>query len=477
MLFNSLRFALFFFIVYILYRLLKHKWQNRMLLIASYIFYAFWDWRFLSLIWLSTIFNYSFGLKIDTAPDQRKRKAFLILSICCNLGLLGFFKYYNFFTDNLQMLLWSFGWHVNRFALSIILPLGISFYTFQAMSYPIDIYRKMTKPTRRFFDFALFISFFPQLVAGPIERARNLLPQILNKRNITPEQFYTGCWLIFWGLYKKILVGDNLARIANSVFGAGGSFPGKVMLIATYAFAFHVYADFSGYSDMARGLAKVMGFNLMVNFRVPFFSSNLYDFWQRWHISLTTWVKEYLYYPLALARFFGRQLKAPLVIIITWAIMGFWHGAAWKFVLWGVYHGVLLVIYSRIRPYLRVIRPKNRILSGGLLLLQILLVFHLFCIGILFFAAETMPDVITAIRSILFNFTTFTQEDFRILLLPVIMLIFALLIIEYFQYKSDSETIVLTWPTVVRGIVYFIILYSIILYGDFSAQRYYYFQF
>ncbi|MGB2706007.1 MAG: MBOAT family O-acyltransferase [Candidatus Omnitrophota bacterium] len=478
MLFNSLQFALFFLIVYGLYLCLKHKWQNLLLLLASYVFYSFWDWRFLSLIILSTFFNYYLGLKINSASDRRKSKIFLVIAICLNLGMLGFFKYFNFFADNLQILLWGFGWRVSRVTLRIVLPLGISFYTFQAMSYPIDIYRRVIKPTRRFFNFALFIAFFPQLVAGPIERARNLIPQIANKRNITLDAFYGGCWLIFWGLFKKIVIADNLAKITDMAFGRGGSaFAGSAALIATYAFAFQVYADFSGYSNMARGLAKLLGFNLMVNFRVPFFSSNLYDFWQRWHISLTTWIKEYLYYPLALAKFFGRRLSAPIVVIITWAIMGLWHGAMWKFVLWGVYHGVILVIYSRIRPYLLLIGGKEKnFLSGIWLTLKILLVFHLFSVGILFFAAETTPQVFEILHSIatgLFSpayFNTYISTLFLLLALPV-------LFVEFFQYRKDDELALFKWPILARAAVYYVLLYLIIMYGDFSAQKYYYFQF
>lgn len=478
MLFNSLQFAYFFLIVYILYLALKHKWQNRMLLLASYIFYAFWDWRFLSLVVASTLFNYYCGLKIDGASQQHRRKMFLILAVCLNLGMLGFFKYFNFFAGNLQALAWSLGWRMSRVTLSIVLPLGISFYTFQAMSYPIDIYRRVIKPTRRFFDFALFIAFFPQLVAGPIERARNLLPQIANKRNITLEQFYQGCWLIFWGLFKKILIADNLARIANSVFGTTMGFPGPEVLIATYAFAFQVYADFSGYSDMARGLAKVMGFNLMHNFRVPFFASNLYDFWQRWHISLTTWIKEYLFYPLALAKFFGRQLSAPLVVMLTWAIMGFWHGAAWKFILWGVYHGAIIVLFSKLRPYLKRIKPGNRLLSKILLAGQIIVVFHLFCIGILFFIEGSTTQVFTAFHSIIFDFKISHLQSLNLAVLWVTLAcVFPLVLMEYFQYRNDDEMIVFRWPVLVRGMVYYLILYAIIFYGDFSAQKYYYFQF
>ncbi|MBU4488053.1 MAG: MBOAT family protein [Candidatus Omnitrophica bacterium] len=478
MAFNSLQFVLFFVIVYILYLASGLKWQNKILLAASYVFYAFWDWRFLSIILVSTLFNYYGGLKIDEVDRDSERKKFLILSVCLNLGLLGFFKYYDFFAGSLQTLLWSFGWRISKVTLNIVLPLGISFYTFQAMSYPIDIYRRVIKPTRHFLDFALFVAFFPQLVAGPIERARNMLPQIQSKRHITLDQFYTGCWLIFWGLFKKIVVADNLAKVAGRVFGAQGAFTGIETLIATYAFVFQIYADFSGYSDMARGLARLMGFNIMINFRVPFFASNLYDFWQRWHISLTTWIKEYLFYPLALAKFLGRQLKPYSVVIITWAIMGFWHGPAGKFILWGVYHGVLIVLFSKIRPYLKLIRPQNRLLAGSLLTGQILTVFHLFCIGILFFAAESTAQAFGALYSIFFNFKIGHLYTMHMPTLAAIsMCIFPMMLIEYFQYRTNDEMVVFRWPAPVRGLVYYVILYLIIFYGDFGAQKYYYFQF
>jgi len=476
MLFNTLKFAIFFGIVYIIYLLLRHKWQNRLLLLASYVFYAFWDWRFLSLIILSTLFNYYFGLKIDSSAGAKERKTCLTVCVVLNLAMLGFFKYFNFFSENLAAFLGLFGYHPGWVALNIILPLGISFYTFQAMSYPIDIYRGVIRPTNNLPDFALFIAFFPQLVAGPIERARNLIPQIETERKITPGQFYHGSWLIFWGLFKKILVADNLAGITTRVFASPSDFYGGALLIAVYAFAFQVYADFSGYSDMARGIAKVMGFELILNFRTPFFSKDLFDFWQRWHISLTTWIKEYVYYPLALAKFWGRQLKAPFCIMLTWAIMGLWHGAAWKFVLWGVYHGALLVIYSRIRPYFNSLRLNERFSSGMWGALRTLLIFNLFSIGIVFFAVETTPEVFTVLGRIVVDLASPYRLDMG-MLFRFLVLVVPFVFMERFQYKADSETFIFAWPALARGLLYFAILYSIILYGDFSAQRYYYFQF
>lgn len=478
MIFNTLRFAIFFSLVYVLYRILNHKWQNVLLLAASYIFYSFWDYRFLSLILASTLFNYYLGIKIGEAESDGRGKLYLVLCIMLNLLLLGFFKYFNFFAANLHILaIKLFGWQMGKVTLNLILPLGISFYTFQAMSYPIDVYRRVMKPTRHLLDFALFIAFFPQLVAGPIERAKNLLPQILNKRNMTIEQFYGGSWLIFWGLFKKIVIADNLAKVARDAFGPALSPSGLVLLIATYAFAFQVYADFSGYSDMARGLARLMGFDLMVNFRTPFFAPNVYDFWQRWHISLTTWIKEYLYYPLALAKFWGRQLGAPLVVVLTWAIMGLWHGAEWKFVMWGCYHAIVIVLYSRFRPYLLAMRPKSGgIISKGLQLFNTFFVFHLFCIGILFFAADSTGHVFRILNGISSGTFMLSQLNIKAvgLALP---LIGSLVVMEYFQYKRADEMVIHKWPPLMRACVYYLILYGIILYGDFAAQRYYYFQF
>lgn len=468
MLFNSLYFAVFFLLFYSLYLVFGHKWQNRLLLAANFLFYAFWDWRFLSLIVASIIFNYYLGAAIGASETNPKRKSYLVLSICLNLGMLVFFKYFNFFIDGLK----------GPFPLNIILPLGISFYTFQAMSYPIDIYRGMIKPSHSILNLALFISFFPLLTAGPIERARNMLVQFAEKREITLTKFYEGAWLFFWGLYKKIVIADNLARFTSKVFAKQGlSSPGGIVLIATYAIAFQIYADFSGYSDMARGIARAMGFNVMVNFRTPFFSSNIYDFWQRWHISLTTWIKEYVYYPLALARIYGRQIKTRLVIIITWALMGLWHGATLVYLIWGIYHGAAIVVYNKIRPYLTLIKPrKNTTVANIFLTGKILFIFHIFCLGILCFAVKTPSDVILALKRIISDFSSLYYYVGPAMLSAVV-LICPLLAMEYFQYRSDNELIIFKWPVIVRSLIYFVLFYSIIIYGDFSAKRYFYFQF
>ncbi|MBE9529897.1 MAG: MBOAT family protein, partial [Proteobacteria bacterium] len=350
MLFNSVQFAIFFAIVYLLYLLLNHKGQNRLLLVASYVFYGCWDWRFLSLIAISTVVDYFCGLKIYESREKQKRKLFLFISVCSNLTILGFFKYFNFFTDNLYALLNGFGFSPDPFFLNIILPVGISFYTFQTISYSIDIYRKELNPTRKFLDFALFVSFFPQLVAGPIERAKNLLPQMLLPRKLTVDKFYEGCYLIFWGLFLKVFIADNLARMVDPVFSSSGPYDGVRVLLALYAFAFQIFGDFAGYSNIARGLAKCMGFDLMVNFNLPYFAVNPKDFWQRWHISLSTWFRDYLYIPLGGNR--HGQMNTCRNLAITMLLCGLWHGAAWTFIVWGAYHALLQIIHKLLQPLL-----------------------------------------------------------------------------------------------------------------------------
>lgn len=476
MVFNSLKFALFFIAVYALYLTLNRRWQNVLLLLASYLFYAFWDWRFLSIVWLSTAVNFFAGRFIGEREDEATRKRTLVICIVLNLAILGAFKYFNFFADSLQIFLWAIGIHAKRAVLDIVLPLGISFYTFQAMTYPIDIYRRVIAPTRAWGDFALFVAFFPNLIAGPIERAKNMLPQFARERRITAEGFAAGCWLILWGLFKKIVVADNLANMTDIVFRQHAPAIGMNLLFAIFAFTFQVYADFSGYSDMARGLGKLMGFDIMRNFRNPFFSANVYDLWQRWHISLTTWIKEYVYYPLALAKFRGRQLAAPIVVMLTWAIMGFWHGPEWRFVLWGLYHGAIIVIYNRMRPFLYWAKPRRGVARAAWAALGTAAVFTLFSFGLLFFAAESVGQVVAILRA-----TAFRLFDIRSfvgsIVFYVLPLIAPLIVIESFQFAKDDELVLFRWPPAIQAIAFYIIFYYIVFMGNFSAEQYYYFQF
>lgn len=341
MLFNSFEFLAFLCIVLPVYFFLKHlRRQNYWLLAASYFFYGCWDWRFLSLIVISTLNDYFCAKGIDRAQTPARRRIFLWLSIGVNLGILGFFKYYGFFVGSLTDLLGVFHITFHPKLLDVILPMGISFYTFQTMSYTIDVYQRKYPASHRFLDFALYVAFFPQLVAGPIERAHRLLHQIETPRCFSSTQFKEGCYLIYLGLFQKVFVADNLARIVNPVFAVNGDQNGALVLIAVYAFAFQIFCDFAGYTNIARGVAKLFGFELMLNFNLPYLAKNPQDFWRRWHISLSTWLRDYLYIPLGGSRLGPWRNLRNLVLVM--ALGGLWHGAAWTFVIWGLYHGLLL---------------------------------------------------------------------------------------------------------------------------------------
>jgi len=377
--------------------LLTQRWlrvQNTLLLVASYIFYGWWDWRFLGLIALTTVVDFAMSNLIHTSNDALRRKAFLVFSIVFNLGILGFFKYFNFFEDSAVSLLKMFGMQPDFFTLKILLPVGISFYTFQSMSYTIDVYRGALKPTRNLFDYALFVSFFPQLVAGPIERVPHLLPQVTGKRTITWEGINSGLALLVWGFFKKVVIADMVGLIADEIFNGYDDLHGIVILIGMLAFTVQIYADFSAYSDIARGLSKMMGFDLMVNFRLPYFARNPADFWRRWHISLSSWIRDYLYIPLGGNR--GGKWKTYRNIFVAMALSGLWHGAAWNFVLWGVYHGAPQVGH---RAWLdRFPPPKDRPPGGwqsnALVVAQVAGMFTLTVIGWVLFRSRSMDQIV-----------------------------------------------------------------------------------
>ena len=336
MLFNSIDFAIFLPIVFILYWFVTNKnlrLQNLLIASASYVFYGWWDWRFLSLIIFSTVIDYTVGLKLKNEENQTKRKVFLWTSIAVNLGFLGFFKYYNFFLDNLIAAFSFFGTELNANSLNIILPVGISFYTFQTLSYTIDVYKRKLEPTKDFVAFSAFVSFFPQLVAGPIERATNLLPQFYNKRTFDYSKAVDGMRQILWGLFKKIVIADNCAEYANQIFNNSNDYSGSTLVLGAIFFTFQIYGDFSGYSDIAIGTSRLFGFNLMRNFAFPYFSRDIAEFWRRWHISLSTWFRDYLYIPLGGSR--GSTFMKVRNTFIIFVVSGFWHGANWTFIIWG----------------------------------------------------------------------------------------------------------------------------------------------
>ncbi len=397
MLFNSLEYLLFLPTVFILYWFVFNKnlrIQNLLVLISSYFFYGWWDWRFLSLIFLSTIADYFIGFKIDASNNNKIRKYYLWISISFNLGLLGFFKYYNFFIDSWIMLLSSFGYEIqSAWTLKVILPVGISFYTFQTMSYSLDIYFRKLKPTKDFISFASFVSFFPQLVAGPIERASNLLPQMLTNRVFKYEQGVQGLRLILWGMFKKVVIADSLAWRVDYCFDNYHTLDGGTLLLGLVYFSIQIYCDFSGYSDIAIGTAKLFGFELMSNFKFPYFSRNIAEFWRRWHISLSSWFRDYLYIPL------GGSRKGKLVslrnIFITFIASGFWHGANLTFIAWGGVHAILyipLFLGEKNRQYTTDIATKNNWLPSIKECFQMGVTFLLTTIAWVFFRSPSISQ-------------------------------------------------------------------------------------
>lgn len=478
MLFNSVTYAAFFPTVLILYWLLPHRWQNRLLLGASYFFYGCWDWRFLSLILMSTFVDYFAGLRIHSASVSsradagHRKRVWLLASIGTNLGLLGFFKYFNFFTDSFVNLLQGFGLDASPSTLNIVLPVGISFYTFQTMSYTIDIYRGKMSPTRSLPDFALFVAFFPQLVAGPIERATVLLPQILCKRSFSAGQFAEGLHLIFRGLFKKVYVADNLALFVDQVF-ARNSATGAEVLCGVYAFALQIYCDFSGYSDIARGCAKCMGFELMLNFKHPYIAESPSDFWQRWHISLSTWLRDYLYVPLGGNQ--GGPRRTCRNLMLTMLLGGLWHGAEWKFVVWGGYHGLLLIVFRLLAKSVSKGRYGPTTLTARVArVTRIFVMFHLTCLGWMIFRGQSVSQVTGMLQSLVGAWGSFSFDT----ALPLVIFGVPLLLAEGIEAMTGANDPQrsregLRWS---KCVGYGVLFYLFAFHGA-ASQSFIYFQF
>jgi D-alanyl-lipoteichoic acid acyltransferase DltB (MBOAT superfamily) len=389
MLFNSWIFAAFLAIVLPLYYLLPFRAQNILLLAASYLFYGAWDWRFLGLLLLSTVMDYSIGRAMDLSPTQRRRRLLLVFSVVVNLTILGFFKYWNFFVESAGALLTSVGLEANLPTLRIILPVGISFYTFQTLGYTIDIYRREMPACRNFLNYALYVSYFPQLVAGPIERITRLLPQIEGPRTVTPDMVYSGVQLMLWGFVKKIAIADSLAVHANRIFENPKGLHGVELWFGVYCFALQIYADFSGYTDIARGVSRLFGVELMLNFRQPYLSRNITEFWRRWHISLSTWLRDYLYVPLGGNR--SGKIKQFRNLILTMLIGGLWHGASWTFVVWGGLHGVYLAVHRLLSGGRKIgAEPPPRTWAGWVrYAVSVFVTFHFVCLAWVWFRART----------------------------------------------------------------------------------------
>ena len=377
MLFNSFDFLLFIIVVLPLAWILRGRPRTYVLLVASYFFYGYWKWQYTTLLLLSTVIDYFAALLIHSTSSGRRRKVYLIVAMSLNLGILAVFKYYNFFSSSIGS--W-FGW--TSIPINVLLPVGISFYTFQSMSYTIDVYRGHLAPARTFADFALYVSFFPQLVAGPIVRAIDFLPQLKSKPIFDWVQFRSGLHLVVRGLIEKIVIADNLAPVVENVFSNPSGYSGVDLWIGTYCFAFQIFADFAGYTDIARGIARMMGYEFLENFRRPYVALNISDFWRRWHISLSTWLRDYLYIPLGGSR--KGKVRTYLNLMITMSLGGLWHGANWTFLIWGIFHGALLTIHHAFGR--KEDERRNPIVNA----IRMFVTFHLVCIGWVFFRAESI---------------------------------------------------------------------------------------
>lgn len=479
MLFNSFIFWGFFVLVLALYRVLPHRAQNWLLLVASYVFYGYWDWRFLALIFFSTAVDYYLGSAIADSGDQRKRRLLLVTSVVVNLTVLGFFKYYGFFVTEANAALAAIGLTSALPVLQIVLPVGISFYTFQSLSYTVDVYRGQTQAARSLADFALYVSFFPQLVAGPIERSSALLPQVLTPRVMDRPGLAEGIYLILLGLVKKVVVADNMAVIANHVFSRpADSLTGVEVLVGVYAFAFQIYGDFSGYSNIAQGLARIMGFRLSWNFHMPYFSTSPSDFWNRWHISLSSWLRDYLYIPLGGNR--DGAYKTYRNLALTMLLGGLWHGAAWTFVVWGAFHGLILIVY-RVMPWLGgTVSSGDRTSVGSALpdagrLLRMVLMFHLVCFSWLLFRAEGMGQVWQMLGVMAGDFRATPFAWFGLGMLAFVAL--PLLAYEAWLERHQNQLVILERGVWLQSAVLLYFLLMLIVFPPIQRQAFIYFQF
>jgi len=476
MLFNSLEFLIFLPIVLAVYYLLPHKAQNRFLLAASCFFYGSWDWRFLFPLLASTSIDYYCAKRMEAQilADEPKenRKKWLALSVITNLALLGFFKYFDFFADNLHQLLQLLGMSVSVWTLRVILPIGISFYTFQALSYTIDVYRGEIHATNSFFDFLLCVLYFPHLVAGPIQRANSLLPQVTNPRTVTSEKIVGGLHLIFWGYFKKVFIADNMAPIANQLFDIHQAPDGWRSLMGVYAFAVQIYCDFSGYTDIARGVARLMGFEFMLNFNLPYLATNASDFWRRWHISLSSWLRDYLYIPLGGNR--GGEAKTNRNLMLTMVIGGFWHGAAWNFLLWGFYHGSLLIADRYLKPTMdKLFDWPGRVGKTLSFAVLVVLFFHFTCYGWLLFRATSLSQIISMTGSFFGSWHVDWSVATKIAALSS-----PLILVQMIQFAwGRLEFLSFRWiPAEARVAVYAAMSYFVLFHGG-TAQSFIYFQF
>lgn len=473
MLFNSITFLIFITLFFCFYWLVlkKKEHQNILIFIASYVFYGWWDWRFLALIFLSTVLDFYIGKKIFRSENRKKRKQLLALSIFFNIGMLMFFKYFNFFIDSWVTLFNFFGLKSNVSSLNIILPVGISFYTFQTLSYTIDVYNKKLKPTDNFLIFASFVSFFPQLVAGPIERAKNLLPQFTKTRVFDYNDAVSGMRLVLWGFFKKIVIADNCALVVNEIFNSPESQSPLGLLTGVFCFSFQIYGDFSGYSDIAIGLARIFGFDLMTNFKQPYFSKNIAEFWQRWHISLTTWFKDYLYIPLG----GSKKTKAITVrnVFIIFLVSGFWHGANWTFIAWGFFNSMLIIpIILFKKNNEKLIKKEGSKIKDSI---SVVITFFMIMILWVFFRANNISDSFIYLGN-LFKFNTIDSFIGGYSVSKLVIFLISIFVI--LDWNARNNEVPKIYQQRYRYLFYFITIVTILNFSvNQDAGAFIYFQF
>jgi alginate O-acetyltransferase complex protein AlgI len=476
LLFIELNFWVFFAVVFVAYIFMPHRAQNRMLLLASYVFYGAWDWRFLGLILLSTVVDYLVGSRMGAITSQAQRQRLLWVSIGVNLGMLGVFKYLGFFVESFSALLAKTGYQADPLMLSIVLPVGISFYTFQTLSYTIDVYRRELKPTKDFLDFALFVAFFPQLVAGPIERARNLLPNIEFPRVLSWQNFRRGSVLCLIGLIKKIIIADGIAGSVNAVYASPD--PSRLDIVfATWLFAIQIYCDFSGYTDIARGVAKMLGFRLMRNFAQPYFAADPQEFWRRWHISLSTWLRDYVYISLGGNR--GGNWKTYRNLMATMTLGGLWHGAAWNFVAWGIYQGALLSVHRALMgAHSRTGEGTKRGLFAWLLrIVRIVVFFQVVCYGWLLFRANSFSQITEFTGRLAGYIDAPVALTMPIPPLGTLLGIVFLFVWDLLIERSGNVQFYARWPSIIRASLYAGMIYLFAFGATTATSTFIYFQF
>lgn len=476
MLFHSIHFAAFLPFILIIYWSIKPEkfsFQNILLLAASYYFYACWDWRFLFLLLLSTSLDFFSGIAISN--NSSNKKLWFWFSVALNLGILGAFKYYNFFIDSLHDTFKYYGIQVNIWTLNVIMPIGISFYTFHGLSYLIDLYKNKIQAEKNIVDYALFVSFFPLLVAGPIERATHLLPQLKKKRNFNAHQFVDGLRQILWGLFKKVVIADQCAEYANTIFNNSEVYNGSTLLVGAVFFAFQIYGDFSGYSDIAIGTARLFGIELLKNFSFPYFSRNIAEFWRRWHISLSSWFKDYMYIPLGGSK--GSVLKKIRNVFIIFIVSGFWHGANWTFIFWGLLNAIFIlpsVLLKSNRKYTNVV-AQGKLLPNIQELFLMIQTFAITVIAWVFFRANNLNHAFDFLKEI-FSFSLFSAPVILPYKLMTIVLLF--LSVEWFGREREYAIsgLGLNWHISIRWLFYYLLVLSILYFAG-SEQKFIYFQF